>query len=61
MAFDSRKPRGVVDRALDRKQQFYVWLTAIFVAALITGDFIGGKFWVLFGFTPFRRASSRSR
>jgi len=36
---------------LDRKQQFYVWLTAIFVAALITGDFIGGRFWVLFGFT----------
>jgi len=34
---------------LDRKQQFYVWLTAIFVAALITGDFVGGKFWVLFG------------
>ena len=34
---------------LDRKQQFYVWLTAFFVAALITGDFIGGKFWVLFG------------
>jgi len=36
---------------LDRKQQFYVWLTAIFVAALVTGDFIGGKFWVLGGFT----------
>jgi uncharacterized integral membrane protein (TIGR00697 family) len=35
---------------LDRKQQFFVWLTAIFVAALITGDFIGGKFWVLFGY-----------
>ena len=36
---------------LDRKQQFYVWLTAIFVAALVTGDFIGGRFWVLFGLT----------
>ena len=36
---------------LDRKQQFYVWLTAIFVAALITGDFIGGRFWLLGGFT----------
>jgi uncharacterized integral membrane protein (TIGR00697 family) len=36
---------------LDRKQQFYVWLTAIFVAALVTGDFIGGRFWVLGGFT----------
>jgi uncharacterized integral membrane protein (TIGR00697 family) len=35
---------------LDRKQKLYVWLTALFVAALITGDFIGGKFWVLFGF-----------
>jgi hypothetical protein len=23
---------------LDRKQRFYVWLTAIFVAALITSD-----------------------
>ena len=34
---------------MDRKQRFYVWLTALFVAALITGDFIGGKFWVLFG------------
>ena len=36
---------------MDRKQQFYVWLTAIFVAALVTGDFIGGRFWVLFGQT----------
>jgi uncharacterized integral membrane protein (TIGR00697 family) len=34
---------------VDRKQRFFIWLTAIFVAALITGDFIGGKFWVLFG------------
>jgi uncharacterized integral membrane protein (TIGR00697 family) len=36
---------------LDRKQQFYVWLVAIHVAALITGDFIGGRFFVLFGYT----------
>jgi queuosine precursor transporter len=36
---------------LDRKQQFFLWLTAIFVAALITGDFIGGRFFVLFGHT----------
>ena len=36
---------------MDKKQRFYVWLTAIFVAALITGDFIGGKFFVLGGHT----------
>jgi uncharacterized integral membrane protein (TIGR00697 family) len=36
---------------LDRKQQFFVWLVAFHVAALITGDFIGGRFWVLFGHT----------
>jgi queuosine precursor transporter len=34
---------------LDRKQRTFVFLTALFVAALITGDFIGGKFFVLFG------------
>ncbi len=34
---------------MDRKQRFFVWLTALFVAALVTGDFVGGKFWVLFG------------
>jgi uncharacterized integral membrane protein (TIGR00697 family) len=28
---------------LDRKQRFYIWLTAIFVAALVTSDLIGGK------------------
>jgi queuosine precursor transporter len=28
---------------LDRRQKLYVWLTALFVAALITGDLIGGK------------------
>ena len=36
---------------MDRKQYFFVWLTAIFVAALVTGDFIGGRFFVLFGHT----------
>lgn len=36
---------------MDRKQRFYVWLTALFVAALITGDFVGGKFWVVYGHT----------
>ena len=36
---------------MDRKQKLYIWLSATFVAALITGDFIGGRFWVLFGFT----------
>lgn len=36
---------------MDRKQQFFVWLTAIHVAALVTGDFIGGRFWVLGGYT----------
>ena len=34
---------------MDRKQRVFIILTAIFVAALITGDFIGGKFFVLFG------------
>lgn len=34
---------------MDRKQRVFVFLTAIFVAALVTGDFIGGKFFVLFG------------
>ncbi len=29
---------------LDRKQRLYVWLTALFVAALLAGDLIGGKF-----------------
>ena len=36
---------------LDRKQRFFVLLTALFVAALVTGDFIGGKFFVVFGHT----------
>ncbi|MEP6652785.1 MAG: queuosine precursor transporter [Myxococcales bacterium] len=34
---------------MDRKQRTFVVLTALFVAALITGDFVGGKFFVLFG------------
>jgi hypothetical protein len=29
---------------LDRKQRFFIWLTAVFVAALVTSDLIGGKF-----------------
>jgi hypothetical protein len=36
---------------LDRKQRAFVFLTALFVAALVTGDFIGGKFFVLAGHT----------
>jgi uncharacterized integral membrane protein (TIGR00697 family) len=36
---------------LDRKQRFFIILTALFVAALITGDFVGGKFFVVFGHT----------
>jgi uncharacterized integral membrane protein (TIGR00697 family) len=34
---------------LDRKQRTFVFLTALFVAALVTGDFVGGKFFTLFG------------
>ena len=34
---------------MDKKQRVFVWLAAIFVAALVTGDFVGGKFFVLFG------------
>jgi len=34
---------------LDRKDRFFVFLTALFVAALVTGDFVGGKFFVVFG------------
>jgi uncharacterized integral membrane protein (TIGR00697 family) len=36
---------------LDRKERFFVYLTALFVAALVTGDFVGGKFFVVFGHT----------
>ena len=34
---------------MDRKQRFYVWLTAIFVAALVTSDLIGGKVFRVWG------------
>ncbi|HSZ82456.1 MAG TPA: queuosine precursor transporter [Polyangia bacterium] len=34
---------------VDRKDRFFVFLTALFVAALVTGDFVGGKFFVVFG------------
>src|SRR6185295_16050716 len=34
---------------MDKKQRVFVWLAALFVAALVTGDFVGGKFFVLFG------------
>jgi uncharacterized integral membrane protein (TIGR00697 family) len=36
---------------VDRKQRLFVFLTALFVAALVTGDFIGGKFFVVYGHT----------
>jgi uncharacterized integral membrane protein (TIGR00697 family) len=36
---------------LDRKQRVFVFLTALFVAALIAGDFIGGKFFDFAGYT----------
>ncbi|HVU53171.1 MAG TPA: queuosine precursor transporter [Polyangia bacterium] len=36
---------------MDRKQRFFAFLTALFVAALVTGDFVGGKFFVVFGHT----------
>ena len=34
-------------RPLERPQQLYVYLAAIFVAALILGDLIGGKAFVV--------------
>jgi queuosine precursor transporter len=36
---------------MDRKERFFIFLTAVFVAALITGDFVGGKFFTFFGHT----------
>jgi uncharacterized integral membrane protein (TIGR00697 family) len=36
---------------MDRKERFFIFLTAVFVAALITGDFVGGKFFTFFGRT----------
>jgi uncharacterized integral membrane protein (TIGR00697 family) len=32
---------------MDRKQQLYLWLATLFVAALLTADLIGGKFFRL--------------
>jgi len=37
------------ESAWSREQRAYVFLTALFVAALVTGDFIGGKFFVVAG------------
>jgi queuosine precursor transporter len=34
---------------MDRKQKLYIWLSATFVAALITSDLIGGKFFRVAG------------
>ncbi len=34
---------------MDRKQRFFVWMVAIFVAALIVSDLIGGKFFRIGG------------
>lgn len=34
---------------MDRKHRLYVWITAVFVSALIAGDLIGGKFFRVFG------------
>src|ERR1051325_5870038 len=34
---------------MDRKQKFYIWLTGIFVAALVTSDLIGGKYFRVSG------------
>ncbi len=35
--------------AMDRKQHLYLWLGGLFVAALITADLIGGKFFRFWG------------
>ena len=34
---------------MDSKQRIYVFLTALFVAALLAGDFVGGKFFTFAG------------
>jgi uncharacterized integral membrane protein (TIGR00697 family) len=36
---------------LDRKQRAFVFLSALFVAALVVGDFVGGKFFTFAGYT----------
>lgn len=40
---------GVSSRALDRKQRLYVWITGLFVAALLTADLIGARFFRVAG------------
>jgi queuosine precursor transporter len=40
-----------VSRGVNRKQSLFIFLTALFVAALVTGDFVGGKFFVVAGHT----------
>lgn len=34
---------------MDRRQRLYVWITAVFVSALLAGDLIGGKFFRVAG------------
>lgn len=41
----------MVEAALDSKQRIYIFLTALFVAALLAGDFVGGKFFTFAGFS----------
>ena len=36
-------------QSADRKQHLYVWLGGLFVAALLTADLIGGRFFRIFG------------
>lgn len=36
---------------MEQRQRAYILLTALFVAALVAGDFIGGKFFSLAGYT----------
>ena len=36
---------------MDRKQRAFIYLSALFVAALVVGDFIGGKFFSFAGYT----------
>ena len=43
--------KSAQDVGLGRKQRVYVFLTPLFVAALVTGDFIGGKFFVFAGYS----------
>ena len=34
---------------MDRKDRLYVWITGVFVSALVAGDLIGGKFFRVWG------------